>query len=63
MISSDYEYRIRDLGNTASIEEKKKILDEAIQSVFQIVRHWFQYKVPKWIGVVNSLQEFVCINK
>lgn len=42
---------------------KKGYFDEAIQSVFQVLRHWFQYKVPKWIGVINTLQEYVCSSK
>jgi len=58
MIASDYQYKTK--GKELEIEEKKEILDESIQSIFQIIRHWFQYKVPKWIGVVNSLQEYVC---
>ncbi len=36
------------------------ILDEAIKDSFQILRHWFEYKVPKWLTVINSLQEYVC---
>ncbi len=58
MIASDFQYRTKD--KKLEIKEKKEILDESIQSIFQIVRHWFQYKVPKWIGVINSLQEYVC---
>lgn len=58
MIASDFQYKTKD--KKLEIEEKKEILDESIQSIFQIIRHWFQYKVPKWIGVVNSLQEYVC---
>ncbi len=27
---------------------------------FQILRHWFHYKVPKWLNVMNELQKFVC---
>lgn len=38
----------------------KEILDEAIQDSFQILRHWFQYKIPKWLNVVNELQKLVC---
>lgn len=34
--------------------------DEAIRNSFQIMKHWFQYKVPKWLSVVNSLQKYVC---
>ncbi|WP_019849375.1 DEAD/DEAH box helicase [Desulfitobacterium sp. PCE1] len=36
------------------------ILDEAIKDSFQTLRHWFEYKVPKWLTVINSLQEYVC---
>lgn len=58
MIASDFQYKTK--GQKLELEEKKEILDESIQSIFQIIRHWFQYKIPKWIGVVNSLQEYVC---
>jgi len=37
----------------------KELYDEAIRESFNILRHWFQYKVPKWLRVINSLQEFV----
>lgn len=40
-----------------------ELYDEAIRESFNILRHWFQYKVPKWLRVVNSLQEFVCEEK
>lgn len=58
MIASDFRYKTK--GKKLGLEEKKEVLDESIQSIFQIIRHWFQYKIPKWIGVVNSLQEYVC---
>jgi len=35
--------------------------DKSIQFVFQVMRHWFQYKVPKWLSVVNELQKHVCL--
>ncbi len=38
----------------------KEILDESIRDSFQILRHWFQYKIPKWLLVVNELQRLVC---
>lgn len=38
----------------------KELLDESIRDSFQILRHWFQYKIPKWLLVVNELQRFVC---
>jgi len=38
----------------------KEVLDDAIRDAFQILRHWFHYKVPKWLNVMNELQKFVC---
>lgn len=58
MIASEYRYKIKE--KTLGFEEQKIVLNEAIQTTFQIFRHWFQYKVPKWIGVINALQEYVC---
>ena len=59
MIKSEFEYKMAD-RNDLSEGEKIEILDEAIQTIFQVIRHWFQYKVPKWITVLHSLQEYVC---
>jgi len=39
------------------------ILDEAIRDAFNIMKHWFQYKVPKWLRTIHTLQEFVCLEK
>lgn len=39
------------------------LLDEAIRTSFNILRHWFQYKVPKWLRTINSLQQFICEEK
>lgn len=58
MIASEYQFKTK--GIDLDVEQYKDYLDESIQSIFQIVRHWFQYKVPKWIGVINSLQEYAC---
>ena len=40
-----------------------QIYDEAIRSSFNILRHWFQYKVPKWLRTLHYLQEFICYEK
>lgn len=42
---------------------ENEIYDAAIQYVFQTIRHWMQYKVPKWLSVVSELQKFVCEKK
>jgi len=41
-------------------KEDSEIMDEAIRQSFQTLKHWFEYKVPKWLSVINSLQNFVC---
>lgn len=41
----------------------EEIYDLAILDSFQILKHWFEYKVPKWLSVINSIQEFVCNEK
>lgn len=62
LISDDYEYRLKNQGNI-DMQTKISILDESVQTIFQTVRHWFQYKVPKWLGVLNSLQEYANLEK
>jgi hypothetical protein len=37
-----------------------EIMDEAIRQSFQTLKHWFEYKVPKWLSVFDSLQKFIC---
>lgn len=36
------------------------LMDEAIRNSFQVLKHWFEYKIPKWLSVIDSLQKFVC---
>jgi hypothetical protein len=38
----------------------EEVFDEAVRDAFQILRHWFHYKVPKWLSVMNELQKYVC---
>ena len=38
---------------------RKKAVNSSIQEVFQTQKHWFEYKVPKWLKVMDSLQKFV----
>ena len=37
-----------------------EVLNESIKNIFNISRHWFQYKVPKWLSVMNELQQYIC---
>ena len=38
----------------------EEIFDHAVIDAFQIMRHWFHYKIPKWLNVINNLQSYVC---
>ena len=42
--------------------DDNELFDEAVRDGFQILRHWFHYKVPKWLNVINILQKFACEN-
>nr|WP_303648619.1 DEAD/DEAH box helicase [Shewanella metallivivens] len=60
LVESNFSYK-KD-NNEKDISEQV-LLDEAIRDSFQILRHWFQYKIPKWLLVINELQRFVCNEK
>lgn len=34
--------------------------DTSVKLILQVVRHWFEYKVPKFLTTINSLQGLVC---
>jgi hypothetical protein len=58
LVRENYRY-YKTLSKYAS-KNDKEVLDEAIRDAFQILKHWFQYKVPKWLSVINNLQYYVC---
>ncbi len=39
--------------------EARRLSDEAIETVFKFQKNWLQYKIPKWLNVVDSLQKYV----
>lgn len=41
-------------------EKQGKDYNSALTAGFQIQRHWFDYKLPKWFGCFNELQKYVC---
>lgn len=51
--------------NLPSNESKadNEVMDDAIQEIFQMLKHWFEYKVPKWLSVINEIVRFVCFEK
>jgi hypothetical protein len=44
-------------------KDEIELMDDAIRETFQLMKHWFQYKIPKWLSVINELQKFVCAEK
>lgn len=60
LVENNFNYKRDNNKKKLSIQE---LLDESIRDSFQILRHWFQYKIPKWLLVVNELQRFVCAEK
>lgn len=57
IIRNIYEYELKRKKEGTSEQE---VWDAAIRDGFQILRHWLQYKVPKWLIVMNSLQSYIC---
>lgn len=61
LVQSNYDYK-KSITNLNNISESD-IRDLAIQETFQIMKHWFEYKVPKWLSVINEIQKFICHEK
>lgn len=40
-------------------EAARKIIDEAIETILKFEKNWLQYKIPKWLNVIDSLQKYV----
>ena len=62
LITSNYKY-FTILNNEKPLNRQlseQVLLDDAIRDAFEILRHWFHYKVPKWLSVIDSLQKYVC---
>ena len=71
MIESDVEYNAKKLSEEKGIEfssiqdmfkrfpvEMQIITDGAIEKIFAFQKNWLQYRAPKWINVVDSLQKY-----
>ncbi len=57
IVENRYEYLKKKPENKNTTESE--IIDEAIQFSFQILRHWFNYKIPKWFLTIDKLQKYV----
>lgn len=60
MILVDNNIKYYKTQNSYEKYDEGELFDFAIREAFQTLRHWFQYKVPKWLNVVNELQKYVC---
>jgi len=60
LIQSQYRYELEQ-GNDKNLSDEE-IFDNSILETFKIVRTYFQYKIPKWLNVLHTLQEFVCVS-
>lgn len=71
MIEKDIEYRAKKLAEEKEIEytsvddmfiqfpvEMQTRTDHIIEQVFSLQKNWLQYRAPKWINVVDSLQKY-----
>lgn len=61
LINSNFKYN-KTLDKYKNISDTD-VMDEAIRNSFQVLKHWFEYKIPKWLSVIDSLQKFVCSEK
>ncbi len=61
LVQESFTYN-RNLSNKINVPDKE-IMDSSIQEVFQIMKHWFEYKVPKWLSVMNEIVRFICLEK
>jgi hypothetical protein len=50
---------ISDAFWVGKIPETQARIDIATFTILHITRHWFDYKLPKWITVVSNIQEYV----
>ena len=57
LIDSDIKWRTNQQVNKN--KNSNEIYNDAVQGIFQISKHWFSYKVPKWISVINNLQQYI----
>lgn len=71
MIEKDIEYRAKKLAEEKEIDfisvddmfgkfpvEMQAKTDHIIEKIFALQKNWLQYRAPKWINVVDSLQKY-----
>ncbi len=71
IINNDVEFRAKALAKTKELDyisvdqmfklypnDMQAAVDLAIERVFSLQKNWLQYRAPKWINVVDSLQKY-----
>ena len=71
MIEKDLEYRAKKMAEEKEIKftsvddmftqfptEMQVKTDSIIEQMFSLQKNWLQYRAPKWINVVDSLQKY-----
>ena len=71
MIEKDIEYRAKKLAKEKKVAfisiddmfiqfplEMQAKTDDIIEKIFALQKNWLQYRAPKWINVVDSLQKY-----
>ena len=73
IIENDVEYQLKKLADgknfaftsivdiyKAFTKEAQQTIDKVIENAFSFQKNWQQYRAPKWINVVDSLQKYAC---
>lgn len=70
LINEEYNYLLNSKSNTAhcpaallsKLKNKNnfQIYQLAILNILDATRHWYMYKIPKWLSIMNNLQNYVC---
>ena len=70
LIEEEYRYLLNSKNNLAhcpvqllnKIKNKDdfQIYQLAILNILDATRHWYMYKIPKWLSIMNNLQNYVC---
>ena len=57
---SNLRYEDFDVGKFARNHEATygQIVDKSIEEIFKFQKNWLQYKVPKWLNIIDSLQKY-----
>ncbi len=61
LIQSRYDYQRKQIYNES--KDDIDLINESIQFVFNVIKKWFKYKVPKWLCVIHEIQKYILSDK